>query len=96
MSFEQGDTVRVIAKNSMHTGKEGEIVNAYGDQESLLVRMGPGKDVGFFASEIEMVEDVSEVEQIAQVLVEEGNFPSYAHALDTAHILYKAGCRFHD
>ncbi len=94
MSFEQGDTVRVITKNSMHTGKEGEIVHFGADEQSVLVRMGPGKDVGFFVSEIEMVEDVSVVEQIAQVLVEEGNFPSYAHALDTAHILYKAGCRF--
>ncbi len=94
MSFENGDIVRVSAKNSMHTGKEGVIVNAYGDQESLLVRLGPNHDVGFFASEVEMVEDQSEIEHIASALVEEGNFPSYAHALDAAHNLYKAGVRF--
>lgn len=50
----------------------------------------------FLFDELDLVESANEREQIekmAQVLLEEGKFPSSSSALETAAILYKAGCR---
>lgn len=99
MSFENGDRVKVTTKNSQYTGKEGTIINAYGDQESLLVKMDDrGNDVGFFVSEVErIVSREDEIRKLADVLYASDRWMGlpWVQVLETAEDLYDAGIRYH-
>lgn len=97
MYYRNGDRVRITAKNSMHTGKEGVITNAYGDEQSLLVRMvEKGNQVGFFIHEVEPIWDDEQQKQIERVAAALKNDVRNHHwdwdtALSIAADLYKAG-----
>lgn len=61
MGFKEGDKVKVTTKNSMHEGKTGKIVRVYEDNQSILVTLEQGNlagmTTGFFASELELVDE---------------------------------------
>lgn len=58
MEFELGDHVKVIIKNSVFSGKEGNIIHFHGGdnvEDSVVVKISE-KEVGFFVHEIEKVD----------------------------------------
>ena len=97
MTIHNGDRVRITAKNSMHTGKEGTVTNAYGDEQSLLVRMDEkGNQVGFFVHEVELVTAAnreSDIRKIADVLYASERWMGlpWIQIMETAEDLYDAG-----
>jgi hypothetical protein len=100
MKYRNGDKVRIITKNTTHTDETGVVVNAYTDNESLLVRLDiSGQDIGFFKSEVEMVwteEELEHINGIAGSLINEDRNVQWdwKTAFDTAVALYRVGVRY--
>jgi hypothetical protein len=71
MGFKEGDTVKVITKNSQYEGKTGEVVGVYEDAQTYRVGLeweAPKSSMfdkmgvlsGFFESELELVDEKRE------------------------------------
>jgi hypothetical protein len=97
--YQNGDNVKVTTQNSTHTGKTGVVVNAYTDNNTLLVRLDETEEyVGFFKSEVEIVwvsEETKQISGIAGALKDEGvNGWTDEDYQAVAVSLYKKGVRF--
>jgi hypothetical protein len=98
--YRQGDTVRIITKDSNFTGELAYVVTAYAD-DSVNARVNDAGTYRFFSDEVDLVKAVDEDEQIKRianaVLVssEDHDDPfTDDQAIGFAERLYKAGCRF--
>jgi hypothetical protein len=59
MSFNEGDKVKVLTKNSIHEGKTGGVTRVFSDEKTCTVQLDGdpvGLVVGFFFSELELVD----------------------------------------